>query len=46
MLQDKNDHISEQAVQLYFKFAVAVNDVTCHTLVLPRKVISVKSDGC
>ena len=41
----QNDHIGPQPIQLNFKFSAAVADVTCHALVLDRKVISVNSDG-
>ena len=41
----QRDHIGPQLIQLNFKFSAAVADVTCHALVLTRKVISVNSDG-
>ena len=41
----QSDHIEPQPIQLNFKFIAAVADVICHALVLPRKVISVNSDG-
>ena len=41
----QRDHIGPQPIQLNFKFSAAVADVTCHALVLTRKVISVSSDG-
>ena len=41
----QSDHIGPQPIQLNFKFSAAVADVTCHALVLTRKVISVNSDG-
>ena len=41
----QSDHIGPQPIQLNFKFSAAVADITCHALVLTRKVISVNSDG-
>ena len=41
----QNYHIGPQPIQLILKFSAAVVDVIDHALVLPRKVISVNSDG-
>ena len=41
----QNDDIDAHPIQFNFKFSVAVAVVICHALVLPRKLISVNSDG-
>ena len=41
----QTDHISAQPIQLGFKFAVAETNVSCHVLVLTRRISNVSSAG-